>query len=97
VIDMATITKQIMIEAEVTFEVETDSHYGADADGNRGISMTWVDVDKISDLKINGISIKDKKTQDKFSEFVEDSTEYFEFEECVDNRTEKELKEAYGV
>ena len=32
---------------EVTAEVEccviNDSNYGADADGNRGISMTWID------------------------------------------------------
>jgi hypothetical protein len=48
---MKTIEKEIVVQTEddenvtvdVTFHVEEESDYGADADGNRGIHIAWLE------------------------------------------------------
>ena len=48
---------------EVRFNRKTewshDSNYGADADGNRGIPMTFIDEDYAVDISVNDSDIKD--------------------------------------
>ena len=61
-------TKQVDTEIEVYgeivpvrferhFEIAYDSNYGADADGNRGMPMTFVEDDYAEDIVVDGIPL----------------------------------------
>jgi hypothetical protein len=45
---------QALAIVQVMTTVETDPNYGADADGRRGMSCTWVEHDALAVLSIEG-------------------------------------------
>lgn len=65
---------------EVMFHRETSSYvdhnYGADADGNRGVSATFIDSDTVSDIRV--------KVADKYVSILEiGDTERIQIEEAI--------------
>lgn len=71
---------------EVVFHRETswcfDKNYGADADGNRGISQTFIDSDEVSDIRV--------KVGEKYVSVLEiGDTERIEIEEAINKWMEE--------
>lgn len=67
------------VSFERTSEIETDSDYGADADGRRGVSVDFIESDKVSDVVIDGKNLEDysedfqKKANASIEEWLEDN------------------------
>lgn len=75
---------EVCIEFERTTTYERDLHYGADADGNRGISMLLVDDDVAEDIKV---TIEDTDIQAPFLSLTPELQ--IDVQQAVDDYMEK--------
>lgn len=59
-----TLKSGLEVYAPVSAKLVTDNNYGADADGNRGVSMSWVDdVEVTGNLYTDdGLPLSDEET-----------------------------------
>ena len=64
--------KEVHVYAEFTFIY--DSNYGADADGNRGMPMSFAELDFIEIFNSDGINIYDSMTGKELKK-IEDEAE----------------------
>jgi len=73
------------VDVEIVVTLEKDNNYGADADGNRGVTMYFADD---YEYKVLGETITDKKILDfidaEVVKFVEDINADVEFEESME-------------